>query len=475
MPRPEDGLEAVYSALRYLRPGESADQGYLAAGGYYLDRVRYETQYGEGSFDRDRPLIADGVGAIVGRPIPPMTTDGFLVSLEVFRAFLETADHATPGLHPIYDAAISALPPAPPDDHVAHPAWKGLLHEALRAAWKREGGVIDLPTPPFIRLSATTLMLAADEDYLIGDGVLTRGGKLMLYAYAGAGKTTLLDFMAASLACGRPFLGVHEIDRPHVVLYVQGELTEAEIASHGRELMAVYGQSDATENLVFWRNTQLPLPEAEDRLRDAIRDTGATILILDPFNRFFRGDNSMTQEQVGEVFRMIDRLLEDPELGLEGAIVSHHMNVSRARMAGTYDFEGWPSTILRLDALTTDGPTRKLTYEKVRAPGSTYLGRTALIELGESGYLYSAADAAAQPTAGPILVRVALQELGGEAFRRDLINRSMVKTGSKERAVSGYVSAAVTQGLIERVAEPGTGRQALYRLVPRPEDTPDAD
>lgn len=430
------------------------------------DPERYEARYGPGSFERDWPLIAEGMRRLPDTKLDAFDEHGPTIDFEDYTALVAAAD--------LYRRVIASLPPEPDRDHPLHPAWKGMGHEALRMEWKRLRAARPAGArPPFITLGQTRDLETTDEDYVLGDGLITRGGKLLLYAYAGAGKTTLLDHMAACLASARPFLGVHAVDHPHKVLYVQGELTQSEIASHGQDLLDVYPDPEARQNLIFWRNTQLPLPAGEEELRTAIVETGASILILDPFNRFFRGESSMTPEEVGELFRMIDRLLEDPELGLDAAIVSHHMNVSRARMAGTYDFEGWPSTILRLDTVTTDSRVRKLTYEKIRAPGSTYLGAVRQIELTETGYLYAAGQAQAEPQAGAILIRKALEELGGEAFRRSLIDRGMEKTHSKKRAVSDYIAAAVRQGLIERVSELGPDRQAIYRLPPRPPEEPE--
>ena len=78
----------------------------------------------------------------------------------------------------------------------------------------------DLPT--VYTVGALAELPSADELYIIGDGILTVGGKLLLYAKSGAGKTTLLDFLAGPLSTGRPFLGRYPVDRPLRVLIVQG-------------------------------------------------------------------------------------------------------------------------------------------------------------------------------------------------------------------------------------------------------------
>jgi energy-coupling factor transporter ATP-binding protein EcfA2 len=476
-PAPTDPDEAAYHALRAMPEldrkiaGTDRHMSQLGVIEILPDENRYESHYGPGSLERDWSLIAEGNNRLIELVEAHLFDDnGPTVPLTEYQIIVTAGQ-----LDPLYTAALAKLPPEPPKGHLLYRAWQGMAHEALRTEWKRaQGQATQTAPPPFISLGSTRDLDTSDEDYIIGDGLITRGGKLMLYGYAGSGKTTLLDHLAASLASGTPFLGVHQVDQPHRVLYVQGELTRSEIASHGQDLLAVFENTEADDNLVFWRNTQLPLPDAEDRLRQAILDTGATVIILDPFNRFFRGENSMTQEEVGQVFRMIDRLLEDPDLGLAAAIVSHHMNVSKARMAGTYDFEAWPSTILRLDTLATASTTRKITYEKIRAPGSPYTRQVKTIELTEHGYHFAANERPSEPHAGPLLIRDALEELGSEAFRRDLISRGMAKTNSKERAVIGYIGQAVQQKLIQRLPELASNRQAVFRLIDQPEVAEDA-
>jgi hypothetical protein len=180
----------------------------------------------------------------------------------------------------------------------------------------------------------------------------------------------------------------------------------------------------------------------------------------------------MTQEQVGEVFRMCDRLLEDTALGLLGIVMAHHANVANARMVGSYDFEGWPSSILRLDLISGNHTQRKMKYEKIRAPRSTYLGKTVLIELGDRGYLYAATETTVQPFAGPLLIRNALRELGGEATRPELIERGMAMTNTRNRATIGYIANAIGHGYIEQLPDRGPGNHVVYRVI-REEGTAD--
>jgi len=297
---------------------------------------------------------------------------------------------------------------------------------------------------------------SADEEYVIANGILTRGGKMLVYAKSGAGKTTLLDFLAGPLATGKPFLGRFEIDRPRRVLVVQGELSIAEMASHAQQLVGAGFDSD---NLMFARMTDLKLPDGEQRLRMLIGATGAEVVAFDPWYRLFSGESSDKPESVGAIFDVCDRLLNANLI--EAAIVVHHANVTGLRTAGSWMFEGWPSTILRLEKVAGVPHQRILTFEKVRAPSSTLLDERLQVALGEQGYL--CVDVAEPSTgAGPMLAVQIVRDAGGQLHRKDLLARLMTVGRVKERAANKYLGEAVQQRLLEPVAD---GQQKLYRVV----------
>ncbi len=162
---------------------------------------------------------------------------------------------------------------------MGHPA--DLVPFAGTVAPRTNGGAsaaVPDDLPIVYTVGALAELPSADELYIIGDGILTVGGKLLLYAKSGAGKTTLLDFLAGPLSTGAPFLGRFPVDRPLRVLVVQGELSLAEMASHAQQLVGAGFDSD---NLMFVRMTKLKLPEGEDYLRRIIARHRPDVLCLD--------------------------------------------------------------------------------------------------------------------------------------------------------------------------------------------------
>jgi hypothetical protein len=302
---------------------------------------------------------------------------------------------------------------------------------------------------------------SAEEEAIIGDGILTIGGKILIYAKSGAGKTTLLDYVAGPLSTGRPFLGRYSIDRPRRVLVIQGELSVAEMASHAQQLVASGFDSD---NLVFARMTDLRLPDGRAALRDLIVANKAEIVALDPWYRLFSGESSDKPEQVGLVFDVCDRLLEE---GLvEGVIVVHHANVTGLRTAGSWMFEGWPSTIIRLETVAGVPTQRILTFEKVRAPSSSLMGERLPIVLGDDGYL-PLITTERVVDAGPTLAVIIVREAGGQLHRRELVDRIMARAHCRERAAGKYLGQAVQAGRLRTVRD---GLQSVYQAVDEADD-----
>jgi hypothetical protein len=308
------------------------------------------------------------------------------------------------------------------------------------------------------RLADLANLKGAAEDGVISDGLLTRGGKMLIAAAAGAGKSTLVNHLAAALASGRPFLGRFTIDRPYRVLCITAEFVEAELASHGQALLGVFDGTAATENLIFWLETGLRLPRCYPELREVVRETRAEVVMIDPFMEFFEGESSDKPEHVQKVFGALDQLQKDETLA--GTVVVHHMGVAGQRSAGSWKFDGWPSTSLQLEKVPGVPNDRMLVFEKVRAPGFG-MREKLQIRLSEAGYLPIARDDR-QPPAGAIAAQLVIRDAGGQLRRQDLIERLQATAHVTLRTATSYIGQAKQQGLIEGS---DIGRETIYRLA----------
>ncbi len=316
------------------------------------------------------------------------------------------------------------------------------------------------PERRLYRLADLADIKTAAEDYVMAGGRITRGAKMLIAAPAGAGKTTFVHHLAAALASGRPFLGKFRIDRPYRVLCITAELALAELASHGQQLLGTFDGTPATANLVFWAETGLRLPRCYAELREVTHEQAAEILVLDPFLEFFEGESSDKPEHVQKVFGALDQLQRDENLA--ATIVVHHMGVAKVRSAGSWKFDGWPSTILQMETVPGVPNDRMLAFEKIRAPGSAIVQGTKMqVRLGDAGYLPIAHEEPTKTLGSMTTVQV-LREAGGQLRRQELVERIQNVAHVKLRAAVGYVGQAKQEGLIEALQD---GREVVYRLT----------
>lgn len=334
--------------------------------------------------------------------------------------------------------------------------------DAVARSYGEEPPVPDAPrsTRRIYRLEELAHLTSAAEDYVIGNGILTRKGKLMVVGKAGIGKTTFLDHMVACLAAQRTFLGRFAIDRPYRVLVVQPELTESELASHGQALIAVFRNTPALSNLTFVLETQMRLPRDRDALRALIREHRIEIVALDSLLEFFEGESSTQPEDVRDLLGTFDWLLaEEPQLA--GVIVQHHENVAGGRGGGSWKFDAWPSTILRLEKVPGVATDRMVCFEKIRAPGFSNAEKMQITLSHEHGYLQLAGEARLPEGRTELVVQL-LREAGCQLRRQDLVERVATRAGVKDRAAIGYIAQAKQEGII---AVHQVGREAVYRLA----------
>jgi hypothetical protein len=159
------------------------------------------------------------------------------------------------------------------------------------------------------------------------------------------------------------------------------------------------------------------------------------------------------------VFQVCDRLLEDG--AVEAVVIVHHSNVAGQRTAGSWVFEGWPSTILHVEPVEGIDSQRLVTVQKVRAPSSTVNGARLRLQLGEQGYRPVVA-VEGSTGAGSILAALIVDEAGGQLRRQELVARLMNRAPCKERAAGKYLGEAVQAGRLRLLKD---GRESVYQTI----------
>ncbi|HEV8670612.1 MAG TPA: hypothetical protein VGS01_07740 [Candidatus Limnocylindria bacterium] len=143
------------------------------------------------------------------------------------------------------------------------------------------------------------------------------------------------------------------------------------------------------------------------------------------------------------------------------------MGVAGQRSAGSWKFDGWPSTILEIEKVPGVPNDRMLVFKKIRAPGFGQPEKMQ-IRLSEAGYLPIAHEEPPR-TAGALAAVMVLREAGGQLRRQELIDRVRQRTKVSLRTVTSYIGQAKQGGLIDGIDD---GRETIYRLGPEAPEQP---
>ncbi len=195
------------------------------------------------------------------------------------------------------------------------------------------------------------------------------------------------------------------------------------------------------------------------------------VVILDPFISFFDGESTDKPEQVQRVTGCLDQL--QYELGLRAVGFVHHGNVAGERPAGSWHFEAWPSTIIRLDQAKSEG-TRVINFRKMRTPGAS-LPRLD-VRLTDGRYeVVGASRASSAPPASPEDDAAAARERltkeirkclrfsrGGRATRSQLLRKTRAMAEDLDAAIE-----ATPDLVLERVNPFGTDNKSPVATTPR--------
>jgi RecA-family ATPase len=206
-------------------------------------------------------------------------------------------------------------------------------------------------------------------DGWINNGILPRGGILLLGGPAKIGKTFLLLDMSYSLTWGGRLWGTeYEIREPTTVLYLDYEVGEYEFQRRVKLRPTV-----PHDNLYYiakpndmWLDTR----QGIEKLKTEIDAVGAKVVIVDPVSRAMLGhENDNTQVQV--LFKHLDSLITSyKDLSI---VLSHHFgkppqgeNRKDFDPFSPYNFRGASKWFDACDSLITLVPTGPVGEEWLR-------------------------------------------------------------------------------------------------------------
>lgn len=197
--------------------------------------------------------------------------------------------------------------------------------------------------------------------FLVENGILSAGGRLLIAGPPKAGKSLLANHLGLSLAAGIPFLGKFGVDHPTRVLLLDRELSKSSLFSR-MEALAEWrpGYRAAFDNLMIDHDHLLRLdqPGAKDLLLNLITYNGAEVVILDTAYKFFGGDMEKSNA-VKQAFSVLDELIAETGCAF---ILTHHQRKAGQgekshgaadpdRVAGSFLWTGWPNATIMLNFL----------------------------------------------------------------------------------------------------------------------------
>jgi hypothetical protein len=212
--------------------------------------------------------------------------------------------------------------------------------------------------------------------FLVAEGILPRGGRLLIAGRPKVGKSIFVDNLALSLSAGVSFLDRFPINSlgqdgfdPEAVrhggvrtLLLDRELSKYSLFTRLHELIEkrpAYGA--AMENLLIDHDHLLRLDHegAYDVLAQLVEQNGAEVVILDTAYKFLADMES--SKSLMKAFEVLDKVIHNTGVSI---VMTHHMKKSQGgkakenndiadpdSVAGSFLWTGWPNATILLNFL----------------------------------------------------------------------------------------------------------------------------
>ena len=222
---------------------------------------------------------------------------------------------------------------------------------------------------PFKIQTLAEIMESPPEEaqFLVDQGILPKGGRLLIAGKPKVGKSIFADNLALSLASGIPFLGRFQIDsgdpnRPGIrTLLLDRELSKSSLFKRMGALMEGRpGYRAAVENLLIDHDHLLRLDQrdAYDLLMNLVETNGAEVVILDTAYKFLGGDVESSSALM-KAFEVLDKVIHNTGTAI---VMTHHLKKGQGGkgkentdiadpdgVAGSFLWTGWPNATILLN------------------------------------------------------------------------------------------------------------------------------
>ena len=187
---------------------------------------------------------------------------------------------------------------------------------------------------------------------ILGDGILPRACKLVVYGKEKTRKSFLSMQLCKCVGRGENFLGIETTKGRS--MYLQSELSPAAVQMR----MKVDWMDGYVCNVY---SLKLDQKDGIKNFLDTVCEIGPDLVVIDPLYKVLSGDLN----DASAVQTVLDVLDEAIECTGASIVVIHHEN-REGRIQGSGRILQWPDGILRMRKKDKDGPCHTLQFEAMR-------------------------------------------------------------------------------------------------------------
>jgi KaiC/GvpD/RAD55 family RecA-like ATPase len=302
------------------------------------------------------------------------------------------------------------------------------------------------------------------EQEIIANGVLPKGGGLIVAGESGEGKSVLRSEAAVHLVMGWELWGM-EIPTARRVLIFQFENTEATEAYRLKKMLLGLEITDFPDNLFYSDPTiRLDLGKDKDRVKalEIIKESGAQVVIYDPLTSL----HSVNENDNVQIRRILDNITEINRKAGTTAILIHHFgkptenSITAHRTRGASSIRDWADTLIAVTRKKHEHRIlRLIEFIKVRNGPEP---RPILLERDENFLHHITEEDMLCP---PEKVKAILEALGGRVEGQEPLKQAIMKaTGCIEKSARSFIKLAVDRKAIKCNEHPKDSRKKIYAV-----------
>lgn len=321
----------------------------------------------------------------------------------------------------------------------------------------------------YLAISGDILLSKIQEqsEEIIANGILPKGGGLILAGESGEGKSLLRLELAIHLALGRDIWNL-DIPKPQKVLIIQFENTEFIEAYRLKRMLGGLGFDRCPSNLMFSTpSTRFDVGEKKDLalLIRMIAKYQANVVIYDPLTSL----HCINENDNVQMRAVLDNITDVNRKTGASAIILHHYGKPSAESAGSHRTRGassikdWCDTLIGVSRKKGDTILRTLDFLKVRNGPEP---KPVTLERSKENFLHTLIDD--DDICPPGKVRAILEQLGGQVDSQEKLLQAIIKeTDCKVKRARHFIAQAVSQGSIICEDHLSDFRKKVYRIESR--------